>query len=238
MIHGFKLSMAAGLLALAWTGGLADGRAAVTPANTETNVFRSMLPNGLSVIIVRNPLAPVVTTVVNYKVGSDECSGGFSRHGPRHGTHDVPRQSGVVGGSTGGHHGRPGRGLRRRHAAGGHPVFFHRAGGGFGSGAAHRGHPDAGDVEHRRLVGEGARAPSSRRWRRICPTRNMFSDMKLLQAMFKGTPYEHDALGTRPSFDKTTGRHAASSFTTPGTRPTTPSWSSAGDVQPARRWRR
>jgi zinc protease len=29
--------------------------------------------------------------------------------------------------------------------------------------------------------------------------------MKLLAALFKGTPYEHDALGTRPSFDKTTG---------------------------------
>jgi zinc protease len=29
--------------------------------------------------------------------------------------------------------------------------------------------------------------------------------MQLLQAMFKGSPYEHDALGTRPSFEKTTG---------------------------------
>ncbi len=28
---------------------------------------------------------------------------------------------------------------------------------------------------------------------------------QLLSAMFRGTPYEHDALGTRPSFDATTG---------------------------------
>jgi zinc protease len=32
---------------------------------------------------------------------------------------------------------------------------------------------------------------------------------KLLTAMFHGTPYENDALGSRPSFDKTTGDDAA-----------------------------
>src|SRR5207302_3605328 len=35
------------------------------------------------------------------------------------------------------------------------------------------------------------------------PNYVMFS--KLREIMFKDTPYEHDALGTRPSFDKTTG---------------------------------
>ena len=28
---------------------------------------------------------------------------------------------------------------------------------------------------------------------------------RLLASVFKGTPYAHDALGTRPSFNKTTG---------------------------------
>ena len=35
-------------------------------------VTRATLPNGLRVIVVHNPLAPVVSTVLNYEVGSDE----------------------------------------------------------------------------------------------------------------------------------------------------------------------
>ena len=40
-------------------------------------VLRATLTNGLQVIIVRNTLAPVVTTMVNYRVGSDEAPAGF-----------------------------------------------------------------------------------------------------------------------------------------------------------------
>src|ERR1700733_5603550 len=40
-------------------------------------VLRASLPNGLRVIIVRNSLAPVVSTSVNYLVGSDEAPAGF-----------------------------------------------------------------------------------------------------------------------------------------------------------------
>src|SRR5437879_11623368 len=38
---------------------------------------RTTLANGLQVIIVRNALAPVVATAVNYLVGSDEAPTGF-----------------------------------------------------------------------------------------------------------------------------------------------------------------
>src|ERR1700733_7910449 len=43
----------------------------------EPDVLRETLTNGLQVIIVHNPLAPVVTTVINYRVGSDEAPAGF-----------------------------------------------------------------------------------------------------------------------------------------------------------------
>src|ERR1700735_2342901 len=41
------------------------------------SVLRATLSNGLRVIIVRNTLAPVAATAVNYLVGSDEAPEGF-----------------------------------------------------------------------------------------------------------------------------------------------------------------
>ena len=38
-------------------------------AGPETRIVRATLDNGLRVVVVHNPLAPVVTTQVNYLVG-------------------------------------------------------------------------------------------------------------------------------------------------------------------------
>src|SRR5271155_1859647 len=55
--------------------------AALIPAHAaiadDQSVLRATLPNGLQVIIVRNTLAPVVSTAVNYLVGADETPPGF-----------------------------------------------------------------------------------------------------------------------------------------------------------------
>ena len=43
----------------------------------DQGVLRATLKNGLRVVIVRNAIAPVVTTQINYLVGSNEAPQGF-----------------------------------------------------------------------------------------------------------------------------------------------------------------
>ena len=46
-------------------------------AASDSAITRATLKNGLRVVIVRNALAPVVTTQINYLVGSNEAPNGF-----------------------------------------------------------------------------------------------------------------------------------------------------------------
>src|SRR5436853_6333357 len=47
------------------------------PAGQTGDVTRATLNNGMRVVILRNPLAPVVTVQQNYLVGGDETPPGF-----------------------------------------------------------------------------------------------------------------------------------------------------------------
>ena len=53
------------------------GAAPAPAASREEGVLRATLPNGLRVVLVRNTLAPVVATSVNYLVGSNDAPEGF-----------------------------------------------------------------------------------------------------------------------------------------------------------------
>ena len=51
--------------------------AAALPSAAQSNVTRATLKNGLHVIIITNPLAPAVSVYENYRVGGDETPAGF-----------------------------------------------------------------------------------------------------------------------------------------------------------------
>jgi zinc protease len=167
-------------------------------------VLRATLTNGLQVIIVRNTLAPVVTTMVNYRVGSDECPPAFP--GMAHATEHMMFR------------GSPGLNADQLAAV-----------------SAAMGGDDNADTQQAvtqyffttpaenlpvALRVEAARMrdllPDDALWtkERGAIEQEVAQDLsnpeyvfygQLLQAMFHDSPYEHDALGTRPSFDQTTG---------------------------------
>ena len=56
----------------------------VARVDAQAGVTRATLPNGMQVIVVNDPLAPVVTTMLNYKVGSNEQSIDGQAHALEH----------------------------------------------------------------------------------------------------------------------------------------------------------
>src|SRR5476649_1019688 len=172
-------------------------------ATRAEDVLRDTLTNGLQVIIVRNTLAPVVTTMVNYRVGSDEAPDGFP--GTAHATEHMMFR------------GSPGLSADQLAAI-----------------SAAFGGDDNADTQQAVTQYffttpaenlEVALRVEATRMRDLLPDESLWEKERgaieqevaqdlsnptyvfyeqLLLAMFKGSPYEHDPLGTRPSFDKTT----------------------------------
>ena len=175
-----------------------------TSTGGDENILRATLTNGLQVVIVRNTIAPVVTTMVNYRVGSDETPAGFP--GSAHATEHMMFR------------GSPGLSADQLAAI-----------------SAAFGGDDNADTQQAVTQYffttpaenlEVALRVEATRMQDLLPDESLWTKergaieqevaqdlsnpeyvfyMQLLAAMFKGSPYEHDALGTRPSFDKTTG---------------------------------
>ncbi len=188
-------------------GAQAPPRAQAKPAPETTraaNVLRATLDNGLRVVIVRNPLAPVVTTVVNYQVGSNEAPDGFPgmahaqehmmfRGSPGLSADQLADISAAMGGNFDADTQQTVTQYYFTVPAEDLDVALH--------------------IESLRMKGV---LDTQELWakERGAIEQEVAQDLsnpeyvfytKLLEAMFKGTPYAHDALGSRPSFNKTTG---------------------------------
>ncbi|HWD19055.1 MAG TPA: pitrilysin family protein [Verrucomicrobiae bacterium] len=186
--------LAAGILVF---GGAAE-------AVTTNGVTQAVLQNGLRVVIVRNPLSPVVATVINYEAGSDEAPDGFpgTAHAQEHmmfrgspglSAAQLANISAAVGGDF--------NADTQQSAT---QYFFTM--------------PSedlelALRIEALRMKGLDS---DEKLWtqERGAIEQEVAADLSnpeyvfytnLLTVVFKNTPYEHDPLGSRPTFDLTTG---------------------------------
>jgi zinc protease len=173
-----------------------------TPAGTD--VTRATLDNGLRVVVVRDPLAPVVTVMQNYLVGANETPPGFPgmAHAQEHmafrGCAGVSAdQIAAIFAQLGGSNNAATQQTITQYFATVPSADLEVA---LRVDAACMRDVVDSDAEWRQEKGaieqEVARDLSE-------PTYKFIT--RLNEVMFAGTPYAHDALGTRESFEKTTG---------------------------------
>ncbi|MGH8278243.1 MAG: M16 family metallopeptidase [Gammaproteobacteria bacterium] len=181
------------------------GLAISARASPTQDVLQATLKNGLRVVIVRNALAPVVTTEMNYLVGSNETPAGFPgtahavehmmfRGGPGLSRDQLAEITAAMGGDFDADTTNTVTQYYFTVPAADVDVALHIA-------ALRMRGVDMSEAEWTKERGaieqEVARDLSN-------PQYKMVSQMRA--ALFKGTPYAHDALGTRPSFNATTAR--------------------------------
>ncbi len=193
-------ALAVGLLAMA---GCASHPAAGAAQKAGTGVTRATLSNGLRVILVRNTLAPTVTTMLNYIVGGNETPKGYP--GAAHAQeHMMFRGSpGLTGDQLNEISGAMG-GFFNADTQNAVTQYFFTV--------------PAQDLEialniaalRMKAVND---SPADWAHERGAIEQEVSSDysnpgfhfyMQMRHAMFRGTPLAHTALGTRPSFNKLT----------------------------------
>jgi zinc protease len=226
-LSNLKLAVISGAVALLFCTSLAS---APPRPESEANVTRATLDNGLRVIIVRDTLAPVVTTVMNYQVGSNEAPEGFPgmahaqehmmfRGAPGLSADQLSDISAAMGGNFNADTQQNVTQYFFTVPAEDLDVALHL------ESSRMRGSLDTDELwsEERPAIEQEVASDISN------PQYLFYTQM--LEAMFQGTPYAHDALGSRPSFDKTTGQMLHQFFDT-WYAPNNAIFVIAGDVQP------
>jgi zinc protease len=194
--RAWKVGAALGALLLA-------AAARPAPSGPPADVVRATLDNGMRVVIVRNRLAPVVTTMVNYLAGSNEVPAGFpgTAHAEEHmmfrgspglSADELAEISAAIGGSF--------NADTRQNVT----QYFFSAPAEDLELALHieairmRGADNSDslwNIERGAIEQEVAQDESN-------PFYKFYE--RMLDALYKGTPLANSGLGTRPSFDSTT----------------------------------
>jgi zinc protease len=227
-----NLRVATGLLPLALlTSVILPSTALASVPKPAQDVTRATLDNGLRVVIVRSNLAPVVTTVMNYLVGSNESPKDFpgTAHALEHmmfrgsRTLSADQLSNIAAAMGGEFNAETEQSVTR--------YFFTVP------------KQDLDVALHIESIRMQDVIATDALWKheRGAIEQEVASDLsnpeyvyysKLLSSMFHGTPYEHDALGTLLSFDATTGA-MLKSFHDTWYAPNNAILVIAGDVDPA-----
>ena len=188
------------LLACACCGAIVPS---VSARAAESGVVRATLENGLKIVIVRSTLAPAVATSINYLAGANETPPGFpgTAHALEHmmfrGSPGLSAdQLANIGSLMGGQFNADTRQTVTQY------TYLVPA-------------DDLDVVLHIEALRMKAVLSTEQDWReeRGAIEQEVAQDLsspqyvlfkKLRSAIFSGTAYAHDALGTRPSFDRTT----------------------------------
>jgi zinc protease len=174
------------------------------PKDSDANVVRATLSNGMRVVIIPNNLAPVVTVQDNYLVGGDETPAGFPgmAHAQEHmafrGCYELSAdQIAAIFAQLGGDNNADTQQNITQYfetvPAQDLDIALH-------TDANCMRHIDDAQgqwaLERGAIEQEVSRDLSSPIYKFL---------VQMNHDMFAGTPYEHDPLGTRPSFNATTG---------------------------------
>ncbi|HEV2877961.1 MAG TPA: insulinase family protein, partial [Candidatus Eremiobacteraceae bacterium] len=205
--------------------------AAPSSSAAPTAVTRATLPNGLQVVIVRNPLAPVIATEMNYLVGAAETPRGFPgmAHAQEHmmfrssnglSTFQLADISASMGGDMNADTQDTVTQYSYTVPADDLDLVLRI------ESIRMRGVLDteADWAQERGAIEQEVSADLSN------PLYKFLSAARV--HMYANTPYEHDALGTRPSFQKTTGT-MLKSFYNEWYHPNNAIFVITGDVDPA-----
>jgi zinc protease len=184
------------LASAAWAGPKEGG--------PEQGVLRAELQNGMRVVIVRNTLAPVVTTMVNYLVGSVEAPPGFPgmAHAQEHMMFrgspglSADQLAGIIAAMGGNFNADTQQTITQ--------YFLTVPSADLDAALRIEAIRMRGVLDSEKLWGQERGAIEQEVAQDYSSPEFIFYT-KLLADMFKGTPYEESPLGTVASFDKTTG---------------------------------